>query len=105
MGTDEKEMNLKSEPFPWLHCPLLESWLLKASEKLACRACLVVEMVMAAVSLLPECGIWLPTKPCSYYHAQPKVCAEKFVLLHCAWATNGFPCISLRKSAAWLRGP
>ena len=66
MGTDEKEMNMKNEPFLRLHCPLLESLLLKVKEMLACRVCLVVEMVMAVVGMLPECGICLLWQDCPH---------------------------------------
>ena len=44
METDEKEMNMKNKLLLSLHCPMLESVLLKVIAILACCACLMAEM-------------------------------------------------------------
>ena len=119
MGTDEKEMNMKNEPFPRLHCQLLESLLLKVMEMSACCACLVVEMVMAVVGMLPECGIGLLWKDCPHDPLQRHFrlynvsCGEPMIpqsialiaiaVIFCRMVSCFFVALGGKDSAAWLR--
>lgn len=59
---------MKNEPLTSLHSPMLKSVFQKVKGMRTGCACLLVEMVIAVMSLLLACGNWPPVMPCSHFH-------------------------------------
>ena len=59
---------MKNEVLPSLHYPMLKSVFPKVKGMRTGSACLLVEMVMAVVSLLLACGFWPSVMPWCHFH-------------------------------------
>ena len=59
---------MKNETFPSIHYPMLKSVFLKVKGMRTGYVCLLVELVIAIVSLLLACGIWPSVMPWRHFH-------------------------------------